>query len=457
MIARERPADPRLAQMLRGHLVATLVLAAPVVVARAGFVILQIVDTAMTGRAGTQELAFIGIAGAVQMVLMILALGMLRGIPVLVAQARGAGDSERCGEIWRSGLLHAVVLGLLMVPISLSGEPILRLMGQDAELARGGGEVMSMFAIGLPFFFVWTATTMFLEGVRHPVPAMLITIAGNILNAGLNWVFIFGHLGAPEMGASGALLATSIIRILMFAALMTYLFSRPRLGAYNIRGRFTGIRDIGRRLRRLGYPLAIAAGVEAIAFGAMTMFAGLLGIEELAVFQVVITSIAFVFMAAVGVGAATAVRVGYAVGRQDVRETMWAGWTGLGLVTAIMILASIAILAAPGAVIGIYSNDPAILALAPAVLTVAALLLVFDGGQGVLMGALRGTGDVWVPGAIQLMSFWMVMVPAGALFSFVFDWGATGLMAAVMAGVFTAFVALSTRFSVVSRRSIRRL
>lgn len=457
MIARERPADPRLVQTLRGHVIATLVLAAPVVVARAGFVILQIVDTAMTGRAGTQELAFIGIAGAVQMVLMLLALGMLRGIPVLVAQARGAGDFERCGEIWRSGLLHAVVLGLLMVPVSLSGEPILRLVGQDPELARGGGEVMAMFALGLPFFFVWTASTMFLEGVRHPIPAMLITIAGNILNAGLNWVFIFGHLGAPEMGASGALLATSIIRVLMFAALMTYVFSRPQLGIYNIRGGFAGLFGIGRRLRRLGYPLALAAGVEAIAFATMTMFAGLLGTERLAVFQIAITSITFIFMAAVGVGAATAVRVGYAVGRQDTRETKWAGWTGLGMVIAIMIPASIATLAAPAGLIGIYSNDPAIAALAPGVLTVAGLLLVFDGGQGVLMGALRGTGDVWIPSLIQLMSFWMVMIPAGALFSFVFDWGAAGLMGAVMAGVFTAFVALSTRFSIVSGRAIRRL
>jgi MATE family multidrug resistance protein len=174
----------------------------------------------------------------------------------------------------------------------------------------------------------------------------------------------------------------------------------------------------------LGYPLAIAAGVEALAFATMTMFAGLLGTEQLAVFQVVITSIAFIFMAAVGVGAATAVRVGYAVGRQDARETKWAGWTGLGVVTAIMVLASIVIVAVPESVIGIYSNDPAILALAPGVLMVAGLLLVFDGGQGVLMGALRGTGDVWIPSLIQLVSFWMVMVPVGVLFSFVFDWGA---------------------------------
>lgn len=125
--------------------------------------------------------------------------------------------------------------------------------------------------------------------------------------------------------------------------------------------------------------------------------------------------------------------------------------------TAIMIPAGIAILAAPASVIGIYSNDPAIAALAPGVLMVAGLLLIFDGGQGVLMGALRGTGDVWIPSLIQLLSFWMVMVPVGALFSFVFDWGTQGLMGAVMAGVFAAFVALSTRFSVVSGRAIRRL
>ena len=457
MIVRDTPADLRLAQVLRGHAIATLVLAAPVIVSRAGFVILQIVDTAMTGRAGTQELAFIGLAGGVQMVLMLLALGMLRGIPVLVAQARGAGDIYRVGEIWRSGLLHGVVLGLLMLPISLSGEPILRLVGQDPELARGSGEVMMMFAIGLPFFFVWTASTMFLEGVRHPIPAMIITIVGNIVNVGLNWVFIFGNLGAPEMGASGAMLATSIIRILMFVALMVYVFSRPQLNVYQIRGGFRGLWRFGRRLRRLGYPLAIAAGVEATAFAAMTMFAGILGIEPLAAFQIAMTSIAFVFMAAVGVGAATAVRVGYAVGRQDMRETKLAGWTGLGLVTAIMLAASVVILAVPETLVAFYSDDPAIAALAPAVLLVAGLLLVFDGGQGVLMGALRGTGDVWIPSMIQLMSFWLVMVPAATVFSFVFEWGAPGLMGAVMAGVFTAFLALSTRFSIVSRRAVQRL
>ena len=253
------------------------------------------------------------------------------------------------------------------------------------------------------------------------------------------------------------MLATSIIRILMFVALMAYVFSRPQLNIYNIRGGFAGLWRFGRRLRRLGYPLAIAAGVESVAFATMTMFAGILGTESLAVFQIAITSIAFVFMAAVGVGAATAVRVGYAVGRQDMRETKWAGWTGLGLVTAIMVAASITVLATPGSVIGIYSDDPAIAALAPGVLMVAGLLLVFDGGQGVLMGALRGTGDVWIPSMIQLMSFWIVMVPAGTVFSFVFDWGAPGLMGAVMAGVFTAFLALSTRFSIVSRRAVRRL
>ncbi len=457
MIAREHPADLQPVQELRWHIAATLVLAVPLIVSRAGFVILQIVDTAMTGRAGTQELAFIGIAGAVQMVLMLLALGMLRGIPVLVAQARGAGELERCGEVWRSGLLHGAVIGLMMVPITLSGEPLLRLFGQNPDLARGGGEVMAMFAIGLPFFFAWTASTMFLEGVRRPVPAMLITIIGNIVNAGLNWVFIFGNLGAPEMGASGAMLATSIIRVLMFVALMVYVLSSPQLNVYNIRGGLAGLWRLGRRLRRLGYPLALAAGVEALAFATMTMFSGRLGTLPLAAFQIAITSIAFVFMAAVGVGAATAVRVGFAVGRQDARETKWAGWTGLGLVIAIMIPATLVGLVAPASIIGIYSDDPAILALAPGVLMMGGLFLIFDGGQGVLMGALRGTGDVWIPSLIQLMSFWVVMVPVGVFFAFVLEWGAVGLIGAVMAGVFTAFVALSRRFSVVSRRTIRPL
>ena len=457
MIARDRPADSPFAQTLREHLTGTLVLAGPVIIARAGFVILQIVDTVMTGRAGAQELAFVGIANGLQMVLMLVGLGLLRGIPVLVAQAHGAGDLERCGRIWRSGLVHGLVLGLVLVPISLVGEPLLRLIGQEPELARGGGEVMTMFAVGLPFLFLWVASSMFLEGVRRPVPAMLIMIAGNFVNAGLNWIFIFGNLGASEMGASGALLATSLARALMFAALMAYVFSQPSLNAYKFRGSFRGVWSFGRPLRRLGYPLALAAGVESLAFATMTMFAGFLGTVPLAAFQIVITTIAFAFMAAVGVGAATAVRVGHTVGRQDPRGTQFAGWTGLGIVSTIMVLASVVALSLPSQLVSLYSDDPAILLLAPGVMTIAGLLLVFDGGQGVLMGALRGTGDVWIPSMIQLFSFWAVMVPVATLLAFVFDLGVKGLMAGVLAGVLAAFLGLSTRFSLVSRRSVRRL
>ncbi len=457
MIARDHPADSPFAQTLRGHVAGTLVLAGPVIIARAGFVILQIVDTVMTGRAGVQELAFIAIANGLQMVLMLVGLGLLRGIPVLVSQAYGAGDFERCGRIWRSGLVHGLLLGLALVPISLVGEPLLRLIGQEPEIARGGGEVMIMFAVGLPFMFLWVASTMFLEGVRHPVPAMLIMIAGNFVNAGFNWIFIYGNLGASEMGASGALLATSLARGVMFAALMAYVFSQPSLNIYKFRGTFRGVWGFGRALRRLGYPLAIAAGVESLAFATMTMFAGFLGTVPLAAFQIAITSIAFAFMAAVGVGAATAVRVGHSVGRQDPRGTKFAGWTGLGIDSAIMVMASVVVLSAPSELVSLYSDDPAILLLAPGVLTIGAFLLIFDGGQGVLMGALRGTGDVWIPSMIQLFSFWVVMVPAAALLAFVFDLGAKGLMAGVLAGVLAAFLGLSTRFSIVSRRAVQRL
>ena len=274
---------------------------------RAGLLILTLVDTAMTGHAGTLELAYYALAMAPQLTIMLIGIGSLLGTVILTAQADGAGRTQECGTIWCVAMLHALVYGLGLWLLSYAGEWFLTLTGQSADLARGGGEVLVMFAWSLPAMLLYVATTFFLEGINRPVPSMLVMLFANVLNVGLNWVLIYGHWGLSPMGAEGAALATSLVRWVMFLSLAIYVLLRIDRQRYGVVSALREPWCCGRKLRRIGYPTALTQGLESSAFSAMTLFAGWLGALQVAAFQVTMSLIALVFMFALGFSTAASV------------------------------------------------------------------------------------------------------------------------------------------------------
>jgi len=439
------------------HIKLTLALAWPVVISRTSILIMVSVDVAMTGQAGQIELAYISLAMAVQVMLLMIGVGTLFGTAVLIAQADGAGDIRACGGIWRLALIHAMGLGAILGLACLAGGWFLLAIGQDADVARGGGRVLDQFAWGMMPMFMAVVTSMFLEATGRPRPGMYVMVAANIVNVALNWVFVYGNLGVPELGAEGAILATSIVRWLTVAALIGYIYLMPSSARYGIRGGVRAPWSVGRKLRRIGYPMGFAQGIEASAFSGLVLLAGYLGTAALGGYQIGQNLIALAFMCAIGIGTATTVRDGNAIGRNDQPGIAAAGWTGVGLVVFFMALIGLVFVAQPTRLAMIYSADPAVIAVATPLILIVSAALVFDGIQGVLMAALRGTGDVWVPVCFHLLSFWALALPAGAYFAFAAGLGAPGLMVGLLIGVLAAASFLMGRFHIVSRRNIRRL
>lgn len=440
------------AASLGEHLRRTLAIAVPVMFARAGILLLVTVDTAMTGRAGVDELAWYALAMAPQIPMMLFGIGMLMGTLVLSAQAIGGQREVDTGRIWRVSLLHALLLGLVFAGICTAGESILLLGGQAPQLAHGGGGVLAMFAPGLAPMLMHAATSFFLEATGRTTPGMVVMLFANLLNAALNWVFIYGNLGASAMGAEGAALATTLVRWFMFAALAGYALlalDRQRLG---MSGPIPGVRALSRRLRRFGYPMGIAHALESAAFASMTLFAGLMGPSHVAGFQVAFNLVAMVFMCAIGISAAASIRVGNAVGRGDLHGVRIAGWTAAGLACVVLGCFGVLMGSSPDTFARLYSTDPAVLAVAAPCILIAAVAVVPDGLQGVLMGALRGAGDVWPATALYCIAFWGVMVPAGYLLGVTLGGGAPALVVAIFLGTVCASVLLGLRFRTVCRR-----
>jgi multidrug resistance protein, MATE family len=194
---------------LREHVQRTLRLAGPVMLARAGLLVMISVDTIMCGRVAAQELAYYGIALAPHLGFVLVGIGLLMGTVVVTAQTDGAGRPAECGRIWRLGLLNGAVFGSSFGLLLLPGEAILVALGQAPAISRGGGAVLVMFALGMPAMLMFAATTFFLEGIGRSTPGMAVMAIANVVNFGLNYALMFEPW---QMGAAGAALATSIAR-----------------------------------------------------------------------------------------------------------------------------------------------------------------------------------------------------------------------------------------------------
>lgn len=439
------------------HIRRSLALAIPVMLARAGLIIMVSVDSIMTGRAGVEELAHYAISLAPHVTLLVVGIGLMIGTIVLTAQADGAGQRARGGEIWGTAIWMAGTLGLIWAGVLMAGEPLLRLLDQSPSMAAGGGRALLMFAPGMPAILMYIATTFFLEGIGRPKAGMVVALSANLLNAALNWVLIYGHLGLPEMGGAGAALATTMTRWVMLGCLVTYVLKLPDGRSYGLHQTVWPRPAVAAKLLRIGAPLSLASALETACFGLVMTFAGRLGEVPMAAYQIAFNVITFAFMLAIGISTATSVRVANAVGRGDHVGFGRAGWVGFGLAITLMVASAGLIVAFAPRIAALYSIDPAVRALAVQALWVAACVVVVDGGQAVLLGALRGAGDVIAPTLSFAVAFWGVSVPAAYVFGLQGGAGILGLFWSLFAGLCVALSLLLWRFAIVARRGARPL
>jgi multidrug resistance protein, MATE family len=437
---------------LREHVLRTLRLAGPVMLARAGLLVMISVDTVMCGRVGARELAYYGIALAPHLGFVLVGIGLLMGTVVVTAQTDGAGRPAACGRIWRLGLLNGALFGSLFGLLLLPGEAILMALGQAPAIAQGGGAVLVMFALVMPGVLMFVATTLFLEGIGRSTPGMVVMALANVVNFGLNYALMFEPW---QMGATGAALATSITRWFMFVALAGYVLAMEGREHYGVRAPMAGHWNLERKLARLGWPIAVSFGLEHAAFFAAATFAGWLGAVPLAAYQIVLNTMGLIYMLAIGLATATAVRVGNAVGLRDRAGLAKAGWVGVGLGIAVMVCLMPVLYGSSGHIARIYTEDPAVIAIAAPGLGLAAWILVADATQGILTGALRGAADIWACIIVQFISFWLICIPVCYLLAHPLDLGVVGLLWGLFIGLLGAALLLAGRFKVIAARDVR--
>ncbi|MBP2315996.1 MATE family efflux transporter [Azospirillum soli] len=442
----------RIADRLRAHVGELLRLATPVIISRAGLVVMMAVDTAIVGRFSAQELAYYGLAHLPANLMVGTGVGLLMGVVAMTAHALGAGDEKECGRVWRRSIPYCLLLGLLFALVSLAGEPFFRLTGQSPDLAAGGGAVLAVLGYGAPGMMLYVATGFFLEGLKRPLPGMVAMIIGNLVNALLAWALVWGHFGFPAMGAVGSAWATTAVRWMMGLGLFAYAWWMSDHERWGVRERVGAWWRESHKQRHLGYAAGLSLAVESGAFAGLGLFAGMISPMALAAYTVGLNLTALPFMAAVGLASATAVRVGVAYGRGDRLDMVLAGWTGLGVTSVILAGVGVLYLAVPEHLAAIYTADPDLLVRVAPLIAFTAWVLVADGGQVVMANALRGRHDAWIPTALHFISYAVVMIPVSAFLAFVMERGERGLFEGILIASVVSVTILSLRFALLSRR-----
>jgi len=437
---------------LRLEIKQTLLLAGPVVATQLAQISLGFVDTVMVGRLGSEALAGVALGNTIFFTLVVLCMGVLMAVGPMVSQAFGAGEMEPMGRSVRQGLWLALVLGLPVFLLMWNIAPVLRLLGQAEPNIERAQAYLRAIDWGVFPFLGFVVLRSFAEGVSQPRPVMVITFFGVGLNIFANYVLMYGHLGFPAMGLVGTGWASTFVFWVNFLVLLLYIVRKQEYGAYRLFERFG--RPDGhyfREIFRVGWPIGASLGLESGLFMVTVMMMGWIGTTALAAHQVAIQCAAFTFMVPLGIGIATSVRVGQAVGRKDSEGAQWAGWVGIGLAVLFMLGSAIGFWVVPRPIIGLYLdlNNPAndeVVVLAVTLLGVAAVFQVFDGVQVSAAGALRGLKDTRIPMLISLFSYWALGLVCSYVLGFGLGLGARGLWWGLVLGLGSAAVLLSWRF-----------
>ncbi len=427
-------------------------MAGPLVVGQLSQVGMGFTDTVMAGRLGPVDLGAVAIGSTLWIPVYLACVGVMMAMSPTVAHHEGAGRRLSISRLYRQSLWLSGALAVLGFIVTSQVGVVMSWIGVDPAIVPVTEDYLDAIAWGMPGVCFYLGLRFVSEGLGHTRPVMYIQLLALVANVPGNYVLMYGALGNPAMGAVGAGWSSALVLTAAAAGMLGYVASRSRFRAYRLfRRPERPDPDELLPLLRLGLPIALVTVLEVGLFTAVGLLMGSLGAVAVAGHQIAINYAALMFMIPLGVSLATTVRVGQASGAGDIEEARLAGFVGMGMATGAMLVSALFMLAAPGLIVGMYTTDQAVSAVARSLLLMAAVFQVSDGLQAGALGALRGLKDTRYPVLVTFVAYWMIGLPIGWSLGIGRALGPQGLWVGLVAGLTFAALLLSLRFWRISR------
>ncbi|WP_397421265.1 MATE family efflux transporter [Phenylobacterium sp.] len=455
-LAAPEPADSggRLGPV-RTDLMSLLGLSGPVVISRLGIMAMGLCDTIVVGRYSAQELGYHALAWAPTSVVLTFAIGLLTGVNVMTARRIGEGRRDLTGAVLRRGLVYSFWIGLVsMFVLIAAGPPFMHAIGLEPDLAAGSSEVLTIFALSLPFYGLAVTASMWLEGQSRPGPGAWAMWAANVVNLGLLLLLVPGTLGWPALGAVGGAWATTGARAFLVIAMLVFIARMPEARALGVFRKPERDRAAEVEQRQIGYGAGASNFFEVASFAGMNIIAGWIGGLAVAAFAIALNVASIVFMVPLGLATGAAVLVGKAYGARDRAAVNRAAVVAFGVAAAFGLLVSGIIWPTAELIASGYTKDAATIAMAAPALVISCLFFFPDAIQVVVAQSLRARGDVWVPSYTHLLSYVVIMAPLAWWLAIPMALGVNGIIWAIVIATFISCGLLLGRFWMLSRREL---
>lgn len=432
------------------HMRAIVVLGLPLVGSQLAQFAVHMTDTLMLGWYSVDALAAGVLGTSFAFILFILGSGFAAAVVPLVAAADAQDDATQIRRVTRMGLWAVGLYSMVVMIPMIWSAPILVAMGQDPELAQAAQTYLRISAPGM-FLAQWaTVLRMYLSALERANTVFYASLVAVVLNVFMNYAFIFGNLGAPEMGIAGAAIASLAVNAMLLIYMSVY--ALRQLPEHEL---FTRIWrpdwEAFGQVVRLGIPIGMTSLAEVGLFNLATLMIGWLGTVPLAAHGIALQMAGAVFMVHLGLSAAATVRAGKAYGRKD-EAHLRKGALVATVASFILSLFGMALfIAYPEFLIGAFIDPsdplrPEIIAYGTGLLFLAGLFQMADSLQVMSLGLLRGLQDAKVPMWIAVVSYWGLGATTSYYLGTVKGYGAEGVWIGLVIGLSAAAVLLAMRF-----------
>ncbi|MCX4244745.1 MATE family efflux transporter [Paraliomyxa miuraensis] len=405
-------------------------LAIPMVLEMAMEAVFAIVDVFFVSKLGPDAIATVGLTESLVTLVYALGIGIAMPVTAMVARRVGEGDRKAASHVAGQALLIGLGLGLAIgLPAPWVAGSLLQAMGAEpAVVAGGGGYAAVMLGTNAVIMLLFILNAVF-RGAGDAARAMRALWIANGINIVLDPCLIFGWGPFPELGVTGAAVATAIGRGVGVLYQIRALMAGPRL-RLDLDALRPAPRIIGNILRlSVGgvgqYLIGTASWIVLV-----RILAGF-GSEVVAGYTVAIRIVIFVLLPSWGFANATSTLVGQSLGADDParaeRAVLYSGLYNM----AFLGLVSLVLIAWPEAVAGLLTQDPAVLHHASRGLMIISFGYVFYAWEMVLVNAFNGAGDTRTPSLVNLVAFWAVEIPLGWFLSHALGWGPDGVFVAI--------------------------
>lgn len=430
---------------------ATLTLAWPMVIGFLCSMGMLLTDGLMIGRLGVDPLAGYTFGSMVVSIFMVAGFGLCAAQHVRGAAAYAKRDPNATAASLTAGILVGALYGLGCGLLFLFSGTLLQGFGQEPQVVQ--------YAVGYAIWVAWAITPNLIfqnfknacEAQEHPWLPLCFYLPGLVLNVWLNWVLIYGNLGFPAWGVTGAGIATFISKLCMLTTLVVWLFrSRVLLLAdefwFSLRTNATHLKSY----LHIGVPTGLQTLFEHLMFVVVAIWMGWLGANELAAHQIAFRLGSFSFMLPLGLAFAVSIRVSNAISKGDLQAARRTSFNSLIFISGLMMITGLCLVLLREPLSWSFFGQvdvrtTAVVALAAHYLLIVAAMQLFDGVQFVANGALRGLSDVRIPTLMTVACYWGIAMPLGYLLAFHAGMRGSGLWLGLMFGLFCSFILLVLR------------